>query len=68
MLFLLLNVASRQRLAQLGKQPVHPISSHSAGDPAVGRFILPDGQHQELIGACQLLISREEQRWEEASE
>ena len=28
-LLLLLNAASRQRLAQLGKQPVHAISSHS---------------------------------------
>ena len=29
MLLLLFNAASRQRLAQLGKQPVHPISGHS---------------------------------------
>ena len=27
--FLLLNAASPQRLAQVGKQPVHPISGHS---------------------------------------
>src|SRR5215472_16632590 len=36
-LLLLLNAASRQRLAQLGKQPVHPISSRSLDATATGR-------------------------------
>src|SRR6516164_7391572 len=37
MLLLLLNVASHQRLAQLGKQPVHPISRRSLPATATGR-------------------------------
>src|SRR5215469_14210592 len=35
-LLLLLNAASHQRLAQLGKQPVHPISGHSRGHETSG--------------------------------
>ena len=48
MLLLLLNVASHQRLAQLGKQPVHPISRH----PLVKKLKVISVRDREVPGGA----------------